>query len=155
MSSATRHVFRTVTDLEAGVGRSLGTTEWLTLDQCTVSRFATLTGDDQWIHVDVERATSSPFGGTIVHGYLTLSLLPAFAASLYSIEAGSARLNYGVDKVRFPSPLAVGARIRASPTITRVRRTPAGAQMFVRWVVEADGNDRPVCVAETITLVVG
>ena len=147
-------VFRTVEEIEAVVGEPLGSTDWLRMGQPTVDGFADLTRDQQWIHVDVERAAASPFGGTIAHGYLTLSLLPSMAAELYSLEAGSARLNYGLDKVRFPAPVPVGSRIRATPTVVGVRAVPAGNQVAVRWVVECDQAERPVCVAETLTLVV-
>ncbi|MBE3073610.1 MAG: MaoC family dehydratase [Actinobacteria bacterium] len=147
-------IFSTVADLESAVGKPLGTTDWVTVDQATVNGFADLTGDHQWIHVEPDRAAASAFGGTIAHGHLTLSLLPAFASSLYSIQAGSARLNYGLDKVRFPAPVPVGSRVRATPTIKEVRQVPAGTQVIVSWVVEADGVERPVCVAESITLVV-
>jgi acyl dehydratase len=146
-------VFTSIDQVEAVVGQSLGTTNWVHIDQAAVDRFADLTRDHQWIHVDTERAAGSVFGGTVAHGYLTLSMLPGFSRQLYSLEAGSARLNYGVDKVRFPAPVPVGSRIRATPTIVGVRGVPAGTQVAVRWVVECQGVERPVCVAETITLV--
>ncbi len=148
-------VFSTVADLEAAIGEPIGTTDWVTIDQAKVDQFADLTGDHQWIHVDVEKAASSPFGGTIVHGFFTLSLLPVFGSSLFSIEAGTARLNYGLEKVRFPAPVPVGSRLRGTPTIAEVRQVPAGIQVITGWVVEAEGVSRPVCVAETITMVVG
>lgn len=150
----TQRVFRSVPDLEAAVGEELGPTEWVEITQDTVDGFADLTGDHQWIHVDVDRARTSPFGGTIAHGYLTLSMLPSFSTSLYSIEAGTARLNYGLEKVRFPASVPVGSKIRASATIKQVRQVPAGTQVHVGWTVEAEGVARPVCVAESITLVV-
>nr|WP_285488259.1 MaoC family dehydratase [Amycolatopsis taiwanensis] len=147
-------VFTDIAGIEKAIGEDLGTTDWVTITQPTIDDFADVTGDHQWIHVDVERATASSFGGTIAHGYLTLSMLPAFAAQLYSIETGSARLNYGLGKVRFPAPVPAGSKIRAMPRIKEVRHVPAGDQVVVAWTVEADGADRPVCVAETITLVV-
>ena len=149
-----QRVFSSVADLEAAVGQELGTTDWVEISQDMVNKFADLTGDHQWIHVDVERARASAFGGTIVHGYFTLAMLPSFAASLYRVEAGSARLNYGLEKVRFPAPVPVGAKVRARPTIKQVRPVSAGTQVVVSWVVEAEGGSRPVCVAESITLVV-
>ena len=100
-------------------GEELGTSDWLTIDQERVDRFAEATGDHQWIHVDVERAADGPFGGTIAHGYLTLSLVPLFGSQIFALETPGAKLNYGVNKVRFPSPVPVGSRIRAtsrSPT---------------------------------------
>lgn len=148
-------VFATMAEVRQVLDEPLGSTEWVHVDQDAVDRFAEVTGDHQWIHVDTERAVGSAYGGTIAHGYLTLSMLPAFAARLYRLEAGSSRLNYGVNKVRFPAPVPVGSRIRASPTIVAVREVPAGDQVTVRWVVECDRAARPVCVAETLTLVVG
>ncbi|MEU6134849.1 MaoC family dehydratase [Nocardioides sp. NPDC047086] len=145
--------FTSVEEIEAAVGDELGTTDWVQITQDRVDRFAELTGDQQWIHVDVERATASSFGGTIAHGYLTLSMLPAFAGELYTIEAGSARLNYGLEKVRFPAPVKVGSKIRATPRIKEIRAVPAGTQVLVAWTVEAEGAERPVCAAESITLV--
>jgi acyl dehydratase len=145
--------FTDVAKIEA-VGEDLGTTDWVEISQPAVDAFAEVTGDHQWIHVDVERAASSPFGGTIAHGYLTLSMLPAFAAQLYTIDTGSARLNYGLGKVRFPASVPVGSKIRATPRFKEVQHVPAGSQVVVAWSVEAEGVERPVCVAETITLVV-
>ncbi|MGY0540237.1 MaoC family dehydratase [Nocardioides sp. YJ-D4] len=145
--------FTSIAAIEAAVGEELGTTDWVQMTQERVDRFAELSGDQQWIHVDVERATASAFGGTIAHGYLTLSMLPAFAAELYTIDTGSARLNYGLEKVRFPAPVKVGTKIRATPRIKDVRAVPAGTQVLVAWTVEAEGTERPVCVAESITLV--
>ncbi|WP_328529364.1 MaoC family dehydratase [Nocardioides sp. NBC_00368] len=145
--------FESVEAIEAAVGEDLGTTDWVQIAQERVDRFAELTGDRQWIHVDVERATASSFGSTIAHGYLTLSMLPGFAGELYTIEAGSARLNYGLEKVRFPAPVEVGSKIRATPRIKEVRPVSAGTQVVVSWTVEAEGAERPVCVAESITLV--
>ena len=147
-------VFESLVEVEAVVGEPLGTTEWVVVDQARVDAFADLTGDHQWIHVDVERARDSVFGGTIAHGYMTLAMLPGFGGELFRLDAGTARLNYGVDKVRFPSPLRVGRRIRATPTFESITQVPAGAQVRTRWVVEVEGSERPVCVADTITLVV-
>ena len=147
-------VLASMAEVEQVVDEPLGTTDWIEIGQDAVDRFAELTGDQQWIHVDTERAAASPYGGTIAHGYLTLARLPAFAATLYRLEAGASRLNYGVNKVRFPAPVPVGSRIRATPTIVGIRAVPAGDQVTVRWVVECDRATRPVCVAETLTLVV-
>ncbi|QIX28557.1 MaoC family dehydratase [Nocardioides sp. JQ2195] len=147
-------VLASMDEVQQVLDEPLGTTEWVEVDQESVDRFADLTGDHQWIHVDPERAASSAYGGTIAHGYLTLARLPAFAATLYRLEAGESRLNYGVNKVRFPAPVPVGSRIRATPTIVGIREVPAGDQVTVRWVVECDRATKPVCVAETLTLVV-
>ena len=105
--------FTSFDDLTAAVGEDLGASDWLTIEQDRVDAFAEATGDHQWIHVDVPRATAGPFGGTIAHGYLTLSLIPMLGAQVFGLETPGAKLNYGVNKVRFPSPLPVGSRIRA------------------------------------------
>jgi len=145
-------VFTTFDELDAAVGEELGTSDWLTVDQERVNAFADATGDHQWIHVDVERAAAGPFGGTIAHGYLTLSLIPRFSAQIFSLQTPGARLNYGVNKVRFPHPVRVGAKLRATATLAEVSDVPAGKQMVVRYVVEIGGEDKPGCVAETVVL---
>jgi acyl dehydratase len=144
--------FTTFDQLSEAVGEDLGTTDWLEITQERVDAFADATGDHQWIHVDVERAEDGPFGGTIAHGYLTLSLIPQFTPDLFSLETPGARLNYGVNKVRFPSPVKVGAKIRATAQITDVTDVPAGKQMVTRYTIEIDGEDKPACVAETVVL---
>jgi len=145
-------VFTTFDDLDAAVGEEIGTSDWLTLDQDRVNAFADATGDHQWIHVDVERAANGPFGGTIAHGYLTLSLIPLFSAQIFALETPGARLNYGVNKVRFPTPVRVGSRVRATATVAEVTDVPAGKQMVTRYVLEIEGQDKPACVAETVVL---
>jgi len=145
-------VFTTFDDLDAAVGEEIGTSDWLTVDQDRVNAFADATGDHQWIHVDVERATNGPFGGTIAHGYLTLSLIPLFSAQIFALETPGARLNYGVNKVRFPTPVRVGSRVRATATVAEVTDVPAGKQMVTRYVLEIEGQDKPACVAETVVL---
>ena len=117
-----------------------------------MNAFADATGDHQWIHVDVDRAKGGPFGGTIAHGYLTLSLIPQFSAQIFSLETPGARLNYGVNKVRFPNPVKVGAKIRATATLAEVTDLPAGKQLLTRYVIEIEGEDKPACVAETVVL---
>ncbi len=145
-------VFTTFDELADAVGEDLGTTDWLEVTQDRVDAFADATGDHQWIHVDVERAEQGPFGGTIAHGYLTLSLIPQFTPQLFGLETPGARLNYGVNKVRFPNPVRVGARIRASAQIVDVSDVPAGKQMLTRYTVEIEGEAKPACVAETVVL---
>ena len=144
--------FRTFEELSEAVGEDLGSTEWLEVTQERVDAFADATGDHQWIHVDVERAANGPFGGTIAHGYLTLSLVPWFAPQLYDLRTPGARLNYGVNKVRFPHPVRVGARIRAGAVITDVSKVPAGRQVLTRFTIEIEGVAKPACVAETVVL---
>jgi len=145
-------VFTSFDQLTDAVGEDLGTTDWLEVSQDRVDEFADATGDHQWIHVDVDRAKEGPFGGTIAHGYLTLSLIPQFTPQLFSLETPGARLNYGVNKVRFPNPVKVGARIRATAEIVSVDDVPAGKQMVTRYTVEIEGEAKPACVAETVVL---
>ena len=125
-------VFTTLDEVAAAVGEELGTTDWLTIDQDRVNQFADATGDHQWIHVDVERAKAGPFGGTIAHGYLTLSLVPWLGSQVFALETPGAKLNYGVNKVRFPNPVRVGKRIRAHVTLAEVTDIPAGKQVTLR-----------------------
>jgi acyl dehydratase len=144
--------FTTFDELAAAAGEELGVSDWVTVDQDRVDAFAEATGDHQWIHVDVERATSGPFGGTIAHGYLTLSLVPWLGSQVFSLETPGAKLNYGVNKVRFPSPLPVGSRIRAAVSVLEVSDVPAGKQLTMKYVIEIEGSDKPACVAETVVL---
>src|SRR6187399_1604383 len=133
-------------------GEELGTSDWLEIDQDRVNRFADATGDHQWIHVDVERAAAGPFGGTIAHGYLTLSLIPYLGSQVFSLQTPGARLNYGVNKVRFPSPVPVGSRVRATVSVGEVTDVSAGKQLTLKYVVEIEDQDKPACVAETVVL---
>ena len=145
-------VFTTFDELSEAVGQDLGTTEWLEVTQDRVDAFADATGDHQWIHVDVVRAQAGPFGGTIAHGYLTLSLIPQFTPQLFALDTPGAKLNYGVNKVRFPHPVKVGARIRGTASIAEVTDVPAGKQMVTRWTIEIEDQAKPACVAETVVL---
>lgn len=144
--------FSSAAALEAAVGQSLGATDWLTVDQSRVDQFAEATGDDQWIHVDPERAKSGPFGGTIAHGYLTLSLVNFFLPQLMCVDNLLMGVNYGCDRVRFPAAVRVGARIRGAGEITSVETLSNGAvQVVVCVTVEVEGSDRPGCVVDTIS----
>jgi acyl dehydratase len=145
-------VFTTLDEVSAAVGQELGTSDWLLVEQDRVDMFAEATGDHQWIHVDVERAKAGPFGGTIAHGYLTLSLVPWLGSQVFGLETPGAKLNYGVNKVRFPSPVPVGSRVRAHVSVADVTDLPTGKQMTLRFVVEIEGSDKPACVAETVVL---
>ena len=145
-------VFTTLDEVAAATGEELGTSEWLTIDQDRVNKFAEATGDHQWIHVDVERAATGPFGGTIAHGYLTLSLVPLLGTTVFSLETPGAKLNYGVNKVRFPNPLRVGSRIRSTISVADVADLPAGKQLTLRHVIEIEGEAKPACVAESVVL---
>ena len=144
--------FTSLDELSDAVGEDLGTSEWLEIDQKRVDEFADATGDHQWIHVDEERAKAGPFGGTIAHGYLTLSLVPYLSNQVFALETPGAKLNYGVNKVRFPNPVRVGSRVRSHVSITAVEDIPTGKQMLVKHVIEIEGQDKPACVAETVVL---
>ena len=133
-------------------GQELGTSDWLEVEQGRVNAVADATGDHQGIHVDVERAASGPFGGTIAHGYLTLSLIPFLGSQVFALETPGAKLNYGVNKVRFPSPLPVGSRIRSRVVMGEVTDLPAGQQLTFRHTIEIEGQAKPACVAETVVL---
>src|SRR5690625_756758 len=146
--------FTSVEELNTAVGQDLGTTEWVEITQDDVNAFADVTGAHQWIHVDVEPAQQSSFGGTIVHGFMTLAFLPRFAAELYQFDMGSARLNYGLEKVRFLAQLPVGARIRGSAEIVSVVEQASGTRVNTKWTSGRDNGDRPVCVAEFVIMIV-
>ena len=139
--------------LRAAEGRELGVTDWREITQAEVDAFAAATGDHQWIHVDPERAAASPLGGTIAHGLLTLSLAPAMTSSLLSFEGFAFALNYGYDRVRFPAPLPVGARVRLRATLASVKDIPGGAQITIVQTFEVEGGEKPVCVAESLARV--
>ena len=145
-------VFTSLDEVAAAQGEELGTTEWVVIDQDRVDRFADATGDHQWIHVDVEKAASGPFGGTIAHGYLTLSLVPWLGSQVFSLETPGAKLNYGVNKVRFPNPVRVGSRVRNTVSVGDVTDLPSGKQLTLEHVIEIEGQDKPACVAETVVL---
>ncbi|MGA8211598.1 MAG: MaoC family dehydratase [Nocardioidaceae bacterium] len=147
--------FTSIDDLAAAVGEVLGPTPWLEITQERVDAFADATEDHQWIHVDAERAAAGPFGRTIVHGYLTLSLIPHLSPQLFELDTPGAKLNYGVNKVRFPSPLPVGSRIRATASVAEVSAVPAGTQLVTRYTLEIEGGTKPACVAETVVLLLG
>ncbi|MCW2809426.1 MAG: MaoC family dehydratase [Marmoricola sp.] len=145
-------VFSTFEEIEAAAGEEIGTTDWVEITQERVDQFADATGDHQWIHVDVERAERGPFGGTIAHGYLTLSLVPWLGSQVFELDTPGAKLNYGVNKVRFPHPLRVGSKVRAKVAVGEVTDIPAGKQLTLKYVIEIDGQDKPACVAETVVL---
>src|SRR6476646_1447666 len=128
-------VFTTLDEVAAAVGEELGTSEWVTIEQDRVDRFADATGDHQWIHVDVEAAKNGPFGGTIAHGYLTLSLVPWLGSQVFNLDTPGAKLNYGVNKVRFPNPVLVGSSVRAKVSVKEVTDIPAGKQLTLGYVV--------------------
>ena len=139
-----------VARLAEHVGAQLGPTEWRTITQEQVNAFADATGDHQWIHVDVERAKKGPFGGTIAHGYLTLSLVPAVQQELLQVEGAKLTINYGLDRLRFPAPVPVGSRVRASAVISEVTEVSGGVQLKLTTTFEVEGSEKPACVAEVL-----
>ena len=142
-----------IDDLEALVGQHLGTSDWVEITQERINRFAEATGAHQWIHVDTEKAAQGPFGTTIAHGSLPLSLLPLFYQSVYSVEGVKMGINYGANKVRFLNPVPVGSRLRASIEVAEVKRLPNdGAQVTWNVTVELEGSSKPACFAETISV---
>jgi len=145
-------IFNTPAELRAAVGKQLGSSEWLTIEQDRVNLFADATGDHQWIHVDPERAKAGPFGACIAHGYLTLSLVNMFLPQIIEVRGVRMGVNYGADKVRFPAPVPVGSRVRGSGELVSAEEVKGGAvQAVVRVTVEIEGGDRPACVVDTIS----
>ena len=145
-------VFTTFDEVTAAAGEELGASEWVEIDQDRVNKFAEATGDFQWIHVDVEKSAAGPFGGTIAHGYLTLSLVPWLGSQVFALDTPGAKLNYGVNKVRFPNPVLVGSRVRAHVTMGEVTDLPAGKQLTLKYTVEIEDPTKPACIAETVEL---
>ncbi|MGW5570373.1 MaoC family dehydratase [Nocardia thailandica] len=146
--------FTSIEDLRSAIGQPIGPSAPLRVDQQRIDAFAEATGDRQWLHVDPARAAQGPYGTTVAHGYLTLSLISHFRQELLDFGFGTARINYGVEKVRFPAVLPAGSDVRATATVTAVSETPAGTAVTARYVLHADA-EKPVCVAETIVLVTG
>jgi acyl dehydratase len=140
-------------ELKQAEGEDLGTSDWHEVTQEAIDAFADVTGDHQWIHVDPERAKETPFGGTIAHGYYTLSLAPMFNEQIFGLDGFAFAINYGLDKVRFPAPLPVGSRVRMSARLKSLEDVPGGAQITVECTFEREGGGKPVCVAETLARV--
>ncbi len=148
-------VFAGLDELVAAEGVQLGPTEWLEVSQDRVNLFADATDDHQWIHIDPARAAEGPFGGTIAHGLLTLSLLPHFTHQLYRVENVAMAINYGYNKVRFITPVPVGANLRARAEIAEVKQLEGAVQATMTVTVEVDGSDKPAAVAESIVRFIG
>ena len=140
-------------EVKSHVGKELGVSDWLEVTQETINRFAEVTGDDQWIHLDVERAKQSPFGGTIAHGYYVLSLAPRFSYDMFTFEGFGYGLNYGLNRVRFPAPMPVGGKVRMRARLMAVDEIPGGAQITTESTFELEGSAKPVCVAESLARV--
>lgn len=143
--------FATLEDLRGVVGQQVGVSEWLSIDQDRVALFADATEDHQWIHLDVERARAGPFGQTIAHGYLTLALVVPLMQRTFTVEGVRMAVNYGLNRVRFPAPVPVGSRIRARVSLTAVEDVAGGVQATWNVVVECEGSEKPVCVAESLS----
>jgi acyl dehydratase len=143
-----------IAGFEAQIGKHLGYSDWHTVTQQEIDLFAEATGDHQWIHVDAEKAAAGPYGKTIAHGYLTLSLVPILVKQIYQVTGLSMQVNYGSDKLRFPAPVPVDSRIRAGAELIRIDRDDKGGRATVRVTVEVEGSERPACVVDTIAAMV-
>ena len=142
-----------IDEVKARVGQELGVSDWHEVTQEAINDFADVTGDHQFIHVDPEKAKETPFGGTIAHGYYTLSLMPQFSYAMFKIEGFAFGINYGLNKVRFPAPLPVGSKVRMRAELQSVEDIPGGLQITTKATFETDAGDKPVCVAESLARV--
>jgi acyl dehydratase len=146
-------ILKGVDDIRSRVGQELGVSDWLQVTQEAIDQIDDATGDHLFIDVVVEKAKQTPFGGTIAHGYFTLSLVPRFAYEMYTIENVAFALNYGANRVRFPAPLKVGSKVRMRAVLSNVEDVPGGVQLTTTCTFEVEGGEKPVCVAETLTRV--
>jgi acyl dehydratase len=137
-------------ELQSLVGSILGTSDWLSIDQARIDQFAAVTGDDQWIHVDPVRAAAGPFGTTVAHGHLTLSLLPVMVLTAFRVADVRMTINYGLNRVRFPAPVPVGSRLRGHFKLMTFEPLSGGAQIVAEVTTEREGHLKPVCVAESV-----
>ena len=142
--------YQKLADLQAHVGAVLGTSEWILVDQARIDQFASVTGDNQWIHVDPRRAAAGPFATTVAHGHLTLSLLPVMVMTAFKVGDVRMTVNYGLNRVRFPAPVPVGSRLRGHFKLLTFEPIPGGAQVVVEVTTEREGHSKPVCVAESV-----
>ena len=142
-----------IDEVKANVGKELGVSDWHEVTQDEINAFADVTGDHQFIHVDPERAKETPFGGTIAHGYYTLSLLPKFSYEMFEFQGFAFGLNYGLNKVRFPAPLPVGKKVRMRAELSSADEIPGGLQITTTATFEVEGGEKPVCVAESLSRV--
>jgi acyl dehydratase len=143
--------FETLNELQQLVGQAIGTSEWFSVEQAQIDAFAEATGDHQWIHVDPVRAAAGPFGATVAHGFLTLSLLPRMAAAAFEVLDVRMGVNYGLNRVRFPAPVPVGSRLRGHFKLLGYEPLDGGAQLTLEVTMEREGSTKPVCVAESVT----
>ena len=142
--------FEHLAELQSLVGQEIALSDWITVDQPRIDRFAEATGDHQWIHVDPVRAAAGPFGATVAHGFLTLSLLPELSASAIEIRDTRMGVNYGLNRVRFPAPVPSGSRLRGRFRLLAFEPIEGGAQLTMQVTMEREGGDKPVCVAESV-----
>jgi len=142
--------FRSIDEAKAREGDEIGVSDWHLVTQESVDRFADVTGDQYFIHTDPERAKETPFGGTIAHGYFTLSLIPMLSSQVFGMEGFTFALNYGLNRVRFPAPMPVGQKVRCTVKVAEVQEIPGGAQTTMVMTLEREGAEKPVCVAETL-----
>jgi acyl dehydratase len=140
-----------LSELQSLVGQELGVSDWLVVDQARIDLFAQATGDHQWIHIHPERAAAGPFGTTVAHGFLTLSLLPALFETGFAIDDLRMGVNYGLNRVRFPAPVRVGSRLRGRFKLLSYEPLDGGAQLTVQATIELEGSDKPACVAESVS----
>jgi acyl dehydratase len=147
---ATARVIDGIDAMRALAGEELGTSSWLTITQEQVDQFAAATGDHQWIHVDPERAKDGPFGTTIAHGYLSISLVPALLHEIVDVRGVTMALNYGINKLRFPSPVPVGSRVRMSARLAEVEEVAGGVQVVIAATIEIEEQPKPACVADVV-----
>jgi acyl dehydratase len=150
MSSSSDATAIALADLSGMVGKHLGHSDWELIDQDKINRFADATGDHQWIHVDIERAKAGPFGTTIGHGYLTLSLIPIFVFQLLKVDGAKLVVNYGLNKARFPAPVPAGSRVRMGGEIAAVEEVTGGLQVTLSCTFEIEGQSKPACVADIL-----
>ena len=144
------NTYQKLSELQALIGSVLGTSDWLTIDQTRIDQFAAVTGDDQWIHVDPKRAAAGPFGTTVAHGHLTLSLLPVMVRTAFKIGDVRMTVNYGLNRVRFPAPMPMGSRLRGHFKLISFEPISGGAQIVAEVTAEREGHPKPVCVAESV-----
>jgi acyl dehydratase len=144
------HTYQLLAELQGLVGSTLGISDWQSIDQARIDEFAAVTGDDQWIHVDPVRAAAGPFGTTVAHGHLTLSLVPVMVRTAFKVGNVRMTVNYGLNRVRFPAPVPVGSRIRGHFKLLSFEPIPGGAQVVVEVTCEREGHTKPVCVAESV-----
>lgn len=146
-------VFTGADELRAAAGEQLGASDWMTIEQQRVNAFADATEDHQWIHIDPQRAAAGPFGTTIAHGFLTLSLLPHLIDQTYRVEGTTMVINYGLNKVRFPAPVPVGSEVRADIVLAEATEVTGGLQLVIRATLQIEGSAKPGCVADWVTRV--